>query len=127
MADLQGRYPLATADGQAIPNDTIRPKSAYKISFSVSASAELTLTAGYKTVVLYSTTDCWVRFGGTAAVPSTTPVADQVFLPAMTIMTVSPEQMKISAVSESGDAGSLFVTLVATWSALSLELQNTRR
>lgn len=127
MADLQGRYPLATADGQAIPNDTIRPKSAYKISFSDIASSEITLTAGYKTAVLYSSVDCWVRFGGTASVPSTTPVADQVFLPAMTIMTVSPEQMKISAVADIPESGNLNVTVVATWSALSLELQNSRR
>ena len=126
MADVLGRYPLSTADGQAIPNDTIRPKALYKIALTTSATSELTLTAGYKTVVLYSDIDCYVKFGGTASVPSTTPVTDELFLPAGTIMTVSPEQMKISAVALTG-TGSLFVTLVATWSALSLELQNTRR
>ena len=126
MADVLGRYPLSTADGQAIPNDTIRPKALYKIALTTSATSELTLTAGYKTVVLYSDVDCYVKFGGTASVPSTTPVTDELFLPAGTIMTVSPEQMKISAVALTG-TGSLFVTLVATWSALSLELQNTRR
>jgi hypothetical protein len=126
MADVLGRYPLSTADGQAIPNDTIRPKALYKIALTTSATSELTLTAGYKTAVLYSDVDCYVKFGGTASVPSTTPVTDELFLPAGTIMTVSPEQMKISAVALTG-TGSLFVTLVATWSALSLELQNTRR
>ena len=126
MADVLGRYPLSTADGQAIPNDTIRPKALYKIALTTSATSELTLTAGYKTVVLYSDIDCYVKFGGTASVPSTTPVTDELFLPAGTIMTVSPEQMKVSAVALTG-TGSLFVTLVATWSALSLELQNTRR
>ena len=126
MADVLGRYPLSTADGQAIPNDTIRPKALYKIALTTSATSELTLTAGYKTVVLYSDIDCYVKFGGTASVPTTTPVTDELFLPAGTIMTVSPEQMKISAVALTG-TGSLFVTLVATWSALSLELQNTRR
>jgi hypothetical protein len=126
MADVLGRYPLSTADGQAIPNDTIRPKALYKIALTTSATSELTLTTGYKTAVLYSDVDCYVKFGGTASVPSTTPVTDELFLPAGTIMTVSPEQMKISAVALTG-TGSLFVTLVATWSALSLELQNTRR
>ena len=126
MADVLGRYPLYTADGQAIPNDTIRPKALYKIALTTSATSDLTLTAGYKTVVLYSDIDCYVKFGGTASVPSTTPVTDELFLPAGTIMTVSPEQMKVSAVALTG-TGSLFVTLVATWSALSLELQNTRR
>jgi len=126
MADVRGRYPLSTADGRAIPNDTIRPKALYKIALTTSATSELTLTAGYKTVVLYSDIDCYVKFGGTAAVPSTTPVSDELFLPAGTIMTVSPEQMKISAAALTG-TGSLFVTLVATWSALSLELQNSRR
>lgn len=126
MADVLGRYPLSTADGQAIPNDTIRPKALYKIALTTSATSELTLTAGYKTVVLYSDVDCFIRFGGVASVPTTTPVTEELFLPANTIMTVSPEQMKISAVALTG-TGSLFVTLVATWSALSLELQNTRR
>ena len=126
MADVLGRYPLSTADGQAIPNDTIRPKALYKIALTTSATSELTLTAGYKTAVLYSDIDCYVKFGGTASVPSTTPVTDELFLPAGTIMTVSPEQMKVSAVALTG-TGSLFVTLVATWSALSLDLQNTRR
>ncbi len=126
MADVLGRYPLSTADGQAIPNDTIRPKALYKIALTTSATSELTLTAGYKTAVLYSDIDCYVKFGGTASVPSTTPVTDELFLPAGTIMTVSPEQMKVSAAALTG-TGSLFITLVATWSALSLELQNTRR
>ena len=126
MADIQGRYPLSTADGQAIPNDTIRPKAAYRIFFTTTGTSELTLTAGYKTVVLYSDADCFIRFGGVASLPTTTPVTEELFLPANTIMTVSPEQMKISVAAVSG-TGYLCVTLVATWSALSLELQNTRR
>ena len=126
MADVLGRYPLSTADGQAIPNDTIRPKAAYRIFASITPTAELTLAAGYKTAVLYSDVDCFIRFGGVSSVPSTTPVTDELFLPAGTVMTVSPEQMKISVCTQAG-SGYLHVTLVATWSALSLELQNTRR
>ena len=37
MADLDGRYPIATADGIAIPNDTIRPRGLYRINVSTSA------------------------------------------------------------------------------------------
>ena len=126
MADVLGRYPLSTADGRAIPNDTIRPKAVYRIFASITPTSELAVTPGYKTVVLYSDVDCFVKFGGTASVPSTTPVTDELFLPAGTVMTVSPEQMKISVCTQAG-SGYLHVTLVATWSALSLELQNSRR
>ena len=34
MADIRDRYPLATADGVAIPNDTIRPVGVSSLSIS---------------------------------------------------------------------------------------------
>lgn len=126
MADLEGRYPIATADGIAIPNDTIRPRGLYRINVSTSATAELTLAGSYKTIVLFSDVDCIIKFGGTASVAASgTLLADAIFLPKDTIMTVSPYQMKISAITVAG-TGVLAVTLLDSWAGLSLQVQHER-
>lgn len=127
MADLKARYPLATADGVAIPNDTIRPAGVYSIALTDSAgTTELALPSEYNTIVLYATTSCIIRFGGVAVAPSTTVQVDSVCLPASTLMTVSPPVMSISGITIAG-TGMLFVTIVESWAGLGLELQNTRR
>ena len=126
MADLDGRYPIATADGVAIPNDTIRPRGLYRINVSTSATAELTLAGSYKTIVLFSDVDCIIKFGGTASVAATGVLLDDaLFLPKETIMTVSPQQMKISAITVTG-TGVLAVTLLDIWAGLSLQIQHER-
>lgn len=126
MADLAGRYPIATTDGIAIPNDTIRPRGLYRIAISTSATAELTLAGSYKTIVLFSDVDCIIKFGGTASVPSSgTLLTDGLFLPKETIMTVSPFQMKVSAITLSG-TGTLSVNLLDAWASLSLQQQHER-
>ncbi len=127
MADLRDSYPFATASGDAIPNDVIRPKECYVVALSTSASTEFSLNASYKVVVLHSDVDCFIRFGGTAAIPSgSTPVNDSVFLPKNTLMTVAPAAMSISAITSAG-TGSLRVTIVASWAGLGLEIQTRSR
>lgn len=127
MSDLKARYPLATADGVAIPNDTIRPAGVYAIPIGDSVgSDEVVLPAGYKTIVLFSNIGCIVKFGGVATQPSDVLQAGAAYLPANTLMTVSPSIMAISGITAIG-TGTLFVTLVESWAGLSLELQNSRR
>lgn len=127
MPDLKARYPLATADGVAIPNDTIRPAGVYAIAVGdVTGSDEVILPAGYNTIVLFSNIGCIVKFGGVAIAPSDTLQAGAAYLPANTLMTVSPSTMAISGITLIG-TGTLFVTLVEAWAGLSLELQNSRR
>ena len=127
MTDFKARYPLATADGVAIPNDTIRPAGSYAIPIeSGTGSTEIVFPTGYNTLVLYATIGCLVKFGGTAVAPSATIQDDSVYLPTSTLMTVSPPVMAVSGITVAG-SGTLFVTLVEAWAGLSLELQTTRR
>ncbi len=127
MADPNARYPLATADGVSIPNETIRPRGFYSIAVSGTASTLLTLTGSYKTVTLCSTVDCIVRFGATASVPADrTLLSDAMFLPKNVVVTVSPGTMSISAIDIS-TSGSLYVTVIESWAGLGLEYQFSRR
>ena len=127
MADPNARYPLATADGVPVPNETIRPRGFYSIAVSGTASTLLTLTGNYKTVTLCSTVDCIVRFGATASVPADrTLLSDAMFLPKNVVVTVSPGTMSISAIATS-TSGSLYVTVIESWAGLGLEYQFGRR
>ena len=127
MADPNARYPLATADGVPVPNETIRPRGFYRIAVSGTASTLLTLTGNYKTVTLCSTVDCIIRFGATASVPADrTLLSDAMFLPKNVVVTVSPGTMSISAIAIS-TSGSLYVTVIESWAGLGLEYQFSRR
>lgn len=128
MADLSARYPLATADGVAIPNDTIRPVGVYALAISGTAASVTGFPTRVNTVVLYANADCVVRFGATAVVPSTTLQDNALFLPKGTLLTTSPPDMtSITVIAAGGSSGDLYVTLVEAWAGLSLEIQNTRR
>lgn len=127
MADPNARYPLATADGVPVPNETIRPRGFYSIAVSGTASTLLTLTGNYKTVTLCSTVDCIIRFGATASVPADrTLLSDAMFLPKNVVVTVSPGTMSISAIAIS-TSGSLYVTVIESWAGLGMEYQFSRR
>lgn len=127
MADPNARYPLATADGVPVPNETIRPRGFYSIAVSGTASTLLTLTGNYKTVTLCSTVDCIVCFGAIASVPADrTLLSDAMFLPKNVVVTVSPGTMSISAIAIS-TSGSLYVTVIESWAGLGLEYQFSRR
>lgn len=127
MADPNARYPLATADGQSIPNETIRPVGLYIIALSTTPTSLLTLAAGYKTITVVSTVDAVLRFGAAASIPAdSTLLTNALFLPKNVIMTVSPATMSISAVALSG-TGSLRVSMIESWAGLGLEYQYGRR
>jgi hypothetical protein len=127
MSDPNSRYPLATADGVPVPNETVRPRGFYPIAVSGTASTLLTLTGNYKTLLMVSTVDCIVRFGATASIPSDrTLLSDAIFLPKGIVMTVSPGTMSVSAIAIAG-SGSLYVTVIESWAGLGLEYQYGRR
>lgn len=123
----KNRYPLATADGVAIPNDTIRPKYAYGLAISGTNAATGGIPTGYETVVLYSTIDCVVRFGNVAAPLTSSFLAEAMFLPKGTLVTVSPTVLDFIHSIAIGGTGTLYITVVESWAGLALELQTTRR
>ena len=69
MANIPNRYPLATADGQAIPLDVVRPNSSVQIALVTGAgSAALSLPTSTEVMVVYTDNDCLIQFAASAAV-----------------------------------------------------------
>lgn len=129
MADLTNRYPIATADGKAIPHEVLKPRGLYQLALSTSASGIITFPAGTKILVLISTVDCILKFDSTtaASVPANaTLMTEAMFLPKNTIQTISPESMYLSGITAAG-SGTLNITLAESWSGLGLEHQYSRR
>lgn len=123
MADLKDRYPISTADGKFIQLDTVRPAGMYLIDISNTPTSLQTFAGTYKTLAVYSTVDCVIRFGATAAVQSAW-LSEGFFLPKETIVTLSPLTRSISGVTIStGATGKLAVSLFEDWSGLGLEPQ----
>lgn len=129
MADPTNRYPLATANGDAIPHDVMKPQGLYVLNLSTSATSVLTLATTVKLLVLYSTVDCVLRFtaGFSANIPSSGGfTADEMFLPKGTVMTVAVPTNYISGIAISG-SGVLYMTIATPWAGLGLEYQYSRR
>ena len=68
MADIKGRYPFSTADGQAIPLDIIRPNSFIQLDIDdtvPTGSQDCPETVEVMAVV--ATEDCYIQFVGTSS------------------------------------------------------------
>lgn len=133
MSDNTGRYPLSTADGKAIPLDTVRPAGIVKKSFlSASGSAAISIPTTVSIVSAYATEDCYIKFA-TAAATITAPVdgvllADTIFVPASSVMVFTPpvDKRSIAIIGDSAN-GSLILSYLETWNGLSMQSQTTRR
>lgn len=127
MTDLRDRYPLSTADGKEIPLDTIRPAGMYFIDITNTASSLQSFTSSYKTVVVYATVECIIRFGATASV-SASWLSEGFFIPKETLITISPTTASFSAITtNTGESGKLAVCVLENWAGLGLETQYGRR
>lgn len=133
MANIPNRYPLSTADGQAIPLDVIRPNSSVSISFITSAgSTALSLPASVEIMVVYATQDCLIQFATSAAAATAyvngTIKTDSIFVPASTLMVISPIPEKVSFSIRGITAdGNAYINFLEKWSGMSLQSQFTRR
>jgi hypothetical protein len=127
MTDLVDRYPIATADGREIPLDTVRPAGCYVVDISNIATSPQSFTSSYKTIAVYATVDCVIRFGAAAAVQSSW-LSEGFYIPKETIITLSPTSNSFSAITvNSGSTGKLAVSVFENWAGLGLETQYGRR
>ena len=133
MANIPNRYPLATADGQAIPLDVVRPNSSVLRSFNAAiGSAALSMPASTEVMVIYADKDCLIQFAASAAVAATyvdgTLKADSFFIPASTLMVLSPipEKTSFSLIGLTV-AGIAYINFLEKWSGMALQSQFTRR
>ena len=129
MSNVSIRYPFSTADGKAIPHSVMRPKSLCLLALSTTVSSYVIYSSSVKLFVLVSDVDCIIKFSNSSAasVPSNaTVLADSLFLPKNTIMTVAPVETRISAITIAG-TGTLKIVEAEPWSGLGLEHQYNRR
>jgi hypothetical protein len=133
MADLKGRYPLATADGQSIPLDVVRPNGCIEKTFATGAStAAMDVPAAIDVFSIFATEDCIIKFATSAA--SAAALTDGVFaadtmkIVAGLVTFLSPpigkRSFALRAVSANGVAT---INFYENWSGLSLSSQPTRR
>jgi len=116
-------YPFSTKDAKVIPLDIIRPASLAKIPFlSASATVLADLSLSVPILVLRSSTDCYIRFGATAEVPSTALIPDLLYLPAGTVMVIAPEVSTYSVIGAT-ENGDLWIQVIERWAGLGLETQ----
>jgi len=125
MAASKQRYPLSTLNGQYIPLDVIRPSGLIKASYlTASASAAAALPAGTELLLIRSTTDCFIKFANSAATkPTSTVVADTLYLRRGEVQVVSPMSLFYSVIGDTID-GDLFIQTLETWQSLSLDTAN---
>ena len=133
MANIPNRYPLSTSDGQAIPLDVIRPNSSVQIALVTGAgSAALSLPTSTEVMVVYATQDCLIQFATTDAAATAfvagTIKTDSIFIPASTIIVLSPvpEKTSFSLIALSAP-GSAYITFLEKWSGMALQSQFNRR
>lgn len=133
MANIPNRYPLATADGQSIPLDVVRPNSSVQRSFTTGAgSTALSLPASTEVMVVYTDKDCLIQFAASAAVATAyvdgTIKADSFFIPASTLVVLSPipEKPSFSLIGIAA-AGTAYINFLEKWSGMALQSQFNRR
>ena len=133
MANIPNRYPLATADGQAIPLDVVRPNSSVQIALVIGAgSAALSLPTSTEVMVVYTDNDCLIQFAASAAVATAyvagTIKADSFFIPASTLVVLSPipEKPSFSLIGITA-AGIAYINFLEKWSGMALQSQFNRR
>lgn len=133
MADLKGRYPLATADGQSIPLDVIRPHGCIEKSFATGAStAAMDIPATIDVFSIIVTEDCIIKFAAAAASASALSdgvlATDVMKIVAGLVTFISPPIGKRSfALRGTLNSGTASINFYENWSGLSLSSQPTRR
>jgi hypothetical protein len=127
MPSTTKRYPFSTQSGQAIPYDIAKPTGFAFIPFSAVASASLALPADNEVLSLTCTEDCYVQFGGVAAVPSAgVIVSNLLFLRKTMRYNIAPPLASLTVIRSTAD-GVLHVQLMEKWASIILESQVRRK
>ena len=133
MADIKGRYPFSTADGQAIPLDIIRPNSFIQLDIDDTVpTGPQDCPETVEVMAVVATEDCYIQFAATgataAAIASGDVIADAAFIPGGVITMICPPiGMKSYSILSLGATGYARVQYLEQWSGLALSSQQTRR
>ena len=133
MANVKNRYPLSTSDGQYIPLAVVRPQSCLLQSIlTASASAAQSVPADIDYFQIFSDQDLVIQFAASAAVAaapvSGTPVTDAILVQKNILQVISPpidkKSFSLRALTVNG---TVLISFLEPWNALSLQSQITRR
>ena len=134
MTDVAGRYPLSSADGQAIPLDIIRPEGLIMVEFTEFAgSTGVKLSESTDCFMLKSDRECLIRFSTSGATVASIPVAgtealDYLFVPANYLAMISPPIGKrFASIIGLTTSGTCIIQYLQSWSGLRSKSQNNRR
>lgn len=126
MASTSQRYPLSTPDGDSIPLDIIRPHSYLFIDFTLSASASIAVPAGVEIMSVSATTDCFIKFGGTAAAPVAGVLSSDLCLVEADMRTsIAPTASTFTVIGDMA-SGKLRIQFIDKWAGLALQTQYVR-
>lgn len=127
MSSTTQRYPFATASGDSIPLDVVKPSGLIVKSFlSSGATGNIALPADVEAIGLLASEDCIVRFGAAASVPADgVNLSNAIYVPAGMHIIAAPPADTFSAIGHTAN-GTLIVQLIAKWAGLSLDTQTTR-
>ncbi len=127
MANTTQRYPLATPDGRAIPLDVVKPVGFLQKAFTTAASGTLTLPSNVEVLSVFASADCYIQFGGTAAVPADgVVVTNLLYVPKNMRITAAPPATTFTVIGKT-TSGTLNVQLLEKWAGLILDVQQKRR
>ena len=133
MADLKARYPLATADGQSIPLDVVRPHGCIEKTFATGAStAAMTVPSTIDVFSIFCDEDCILTFhaSGASAAALTDGVlaTDTMKIIAGLVTILSPPVGKRSFALRACTAnGIATINFYENWSGLATQSQYPRR
>ena len=114
-------YPLTTQDGQAIPNDVIKPLALVSFAILEGASNNITIPADYTLVWVYATKACLLKIGASdlpAPLVAGTSYANTTLIPAESpmVMMVAAGAADVQGVGPSD--GVLYMMSIVQWAGL---------
>ena len=127
MSSTTKRYPLSTPDGKPIPLDVVKPVGLVVLPFTAVVSAAIAVPSDNEIISFYATEDCYIQFGGVAAVPASgVYTANMLLVKKSFRLTVAPPSATFTVIS-AGTNGTLQAQFIDKWASVVLATQTARR
>lgn len=135
MADIPRRYPMSTADGQAVPLDILRPHSI--LSFEAVAgisSVAIQIPTNVEVFSVLSECDAILQFGVDSSVVASDLVSgvlknQAIYIPQDMVIFLSPpiDVTYFAVIPRETGAGTVIIQYLESWNSLSTKPQHQRR
>lgn len=120
---VKGQYPLATQDGQAVPLEIVKAANFLFAVLVANVNKPVTIPAGLVTAYVLSTVNCVLKNASAAftALAADTNYPDAMFIPSdhLTTLQLTPGVINIWPLA----SGTIYITGIEQWAALSQALQ----